>query len=521
MSGRKNKVLIFDTTLRDGEQALMSSLTVNEKIVIAKQLAKMKVDIIEAGFPVSSPGDFESVSTIAKTVKGPIIAGLARAVKKDIDACAKAVKHAKKHRIHTFIGTSTIHMKDKLRKSEDQILEMAVDAVKYARRKAADVEFSCEDTGRTPKDFLYRIVEAVIKAGAGTVNLPDTVGYTTPAEFGSIISGVMNNVPNVDKAVISVHCHNDLGMATANSISAVENGARQVECTVNGIGERAGNASLEEIVMILKTRKERLGADSGLNTKEIANSSRIVSHLCNMPVQANKAVVGSNAFSHSSGIHQDGVIKAKNTYEIMTPESIGLTANKLNLTSRSGRHVIKVRLSELGFSEKDYNLDKFYARFLELADRKGRVYDDDLEALMRLQGSEMEDKYSLKYLNVSSGTGVVPVATVSITDGKKDFTEAATGDGPVDAASKAIDRITGFSLEMHDYKLSAGSGGREALALVDIVAGYEGRKYHGSGTSTDIVEASVLAYINVVNKIELSKKSRPRKKASPKKTRTK
>jgi 2-isopropylmalate synthase len=499
-----DKVLIFDTTLRDGEQALMSSLSVSEKIVIAKQLARLKVDIIEAGFPVSSPGDFESVRTIARTIKGPVIAGLARAVSKDIDACYNAVKPAARHRIHVFLGTSAIHIQEKLRRDEDQILAMAVEAVKYAKRKTADIEFSCEDTGRTRLEFLYRIVEAVIQAGATTVNLPDTVGYTIPEEFGTIFRNVMNNVPNVDKAVISVHCHNDLGMATANSIMAVKYGARQVECTVNGIGERAGNAALEEIVMILKTRRQWFNLDTTINTREIANTSRLVSSLCNMPVQPNKAVVGANAFAHSSGIHQDGVLKAKRTYEIMSPESVGLKTNKLNLTSRSGRHVLKVRLAALGYPEKNYSLEEFYRRFLALADKKGRVYDDDLEVLMRFGQAEVKDAYKLKYVNVASGTGVVPTATVKIECDGKEHTEAATGDGPVEAATRAIDRITGFAVKMDDYRLSAGSGGRSALAVVDIVGDFKGRKYHGSGTSTDIVEASVLAYINMINKVALT-----------------
>jgi 2-isopropylmalate synthase len=395
-------------------------------------------------------------------------------------------------------------MEKKLRKADDEILAMAVGAIKYARRFCGDVEFSPEDTGRTESDFLYRIVEAAIKHGARTINLPDTVGYTIPEEFAAIIDGVMNNVPNIDQAVVSVHCHNDLGMATANSIMAVKYGARQVECTINGIGERAGNASLEEIVMILKTRKQWCNADTNINTREIANASRLVSNLCNMPVQANKAVVGANAFAHSSGIHQDGVLKNKQTYEIMSPESIGLKTNKLNLTSRSGRHVLKVRLADLGFNEKSYDLEAFYKRFLALADKKGRVYDDDLEALMRFEDREMNDTYKLKYVNVSSGTGVIPVATVKMDCNGKDMTEAATGDGPVDAATRAIDRIIGFSVKMDDYRLSAGSGGRSALAVVDIVGDYNGKKYHGSGSSTDIVEASVRAYINVINKVALT-----------------
>lgn len=352
-----NHVKIFDTTLRDGEQALPASLTVKEKLQIALALEKLGVDIIEAGFPVSSPGDFESVQTIAREVKNATVCGLSRALAKDIDACGQALGVAEQFRIHTFIATSDIHVSTKLRKSQDEIVEMAVAAVKHARKYTDDVEFSCEDAGRTHIDYLCRMVEAAINAGAKTVNIPDTVGYTTPTEFGGIIGQLFNRVPNIDQAIISVHCHNDLGLAVANSLAAVEQGARQVECTINGIGERAGNCSLEEIAMILQTRNERYGLQTGIRSQEISRTSKLVSQLCSMPVQANKAIVGANAFAHSSGIHQDGVLKGQNTYEIMTPESVGLNKNQLNLTSRSGRHVIKHRLHELGYNETDYDLD--------------------------------------------------------------------------------------------------------------------------------------------------------------------
>ncbi len=498
---KNDKVIIFDTTLRDGEQALASSLSVNEKIQIARQLAKLKVDVIEAGFPVSSPGDFESVQTIAKEIKGPIICGLCRCVEKDIKAAADAVKYSKRPRIHAFIGTSNIHIEKKLRKDQSHILEMAVNAVKYARRFCDDVEFSCEDTGRTELEFLYRIVEAVIKAGAGTVNLPDTVGYTIPMEFRRIISSVFENVPNIEKAVISVHCHNDLGMATANSITAVECGVRQIECTINGIGERAGNCSLEEVVMIMKTRHNLLKVDTNIDTREIMRTSRLVSRLCNMPVQPNKAVVGANAFAHSSGIHQDGVLKEKDTYEIMRPASIGLADNVLNLTSRSGRHVIKHRLEILGYAENDYDLESFYERFLELADKKGSVYDDDLEALVELKDRAETDAYKLDYLNVTSGSKVIPTATLILKTKDAMLKESATGDGPVDAVCNAIDRVTGLSVKMIDYRINSRTGGREAVGEVNIVADFSGYKLHGVGFSTDIVEASALAYLNVINKV--------------------
>ena len=394
-----NQVKIFDTTLRDGEQALPASLSVKEKLQIALALERLGVDIIEAGFPVSSPGDFKSVQMIAKEIKNSTVAGLSRAVPADIDACGEALKVADQFRIHTFIATSEIHVNNKLRKSQDDVVEMAVAAVKRARNYTDDVEFSCEDAGRTEIGYLARMVEAVIAAGATTVNIPDTVGYTTPTEFGGIIRQLFERVPNIDKATISVHCHNDLGLAVANSLAAIENGARQVEGTINGIGERAGNSSLEEIAMILQTRHALYGLNTNINSKEISRTSKLVSQLCNMPVQANKAIVGANAFSHSSGIHQDGVLKAQNTYEIMTPESVGINKNNLNMTSRSGRHVIKHRLQELGYKDTDYDLEAIYTAFLNLADKKGQVYDYDLEALLFFdQQKHDQAHYQLTYL---------------------------------------------------------------------------------------------------------------------------
>lgn len=496
-----DKVLIFDTTLRDGEQALSSSLSVKEKMVIAHALAKLKVDVIEAGFPVSSPGDLESVRQIANNVEGPIIAGLARAVRKDIDACVDALKECPRPRIHTFLGTSALHVQTKLKKNNDQIVDMAVDAVKYARNFVDDVEFSCEDAGRTDRDMICRVVEAAINAGASTINIPDTVGYTVGYEFGDIIKDIFNRVPNIDKAVISVHCHNDLGQAAANSLMAVMNGARQIECTVNGLGERAGNCSMEEVVMAIKTRQDIFTVDTGIVTEEIYPTSRLVSKICNVPVQPNKAIVGATAFAHSSGIHQDGVLKNKSNYEIITPESVGVSANQFHLTSRSGRHIIKHRLTLLGYEDGTYDLDHFYEKFLSLADKKGTVYDDDLEAMMEIDGED-EDLYNLLFLNSSSGTGTIPTATVKIKEeGKEPVQEAATGDGPVDAACKAIDRAIGFSVELVDYSITGLTGGKEALGNVNIIATHKERRYHGQGSSTDIVEASALAYINVMNKV--------------------
>ncbi|MBL6990869.1 MAG: 2-isopropylmalate synthase [Bacteriovoracaceae bacterium] len=495
-------VLIFDTTLRDGEQALQRALSRREKIVIAKQLAKLNVDVIEAGFPISSPEDFKSVETIAKEIQGPIICGLSRAVEKDIDACASALKHAKRPRIHTFLATSDIHMEKKFRKTQEQVVEMAVQAVTYARRFCDDVEFSCEDAGRTSLELLYHIVESVIKAGATTVNIPDTVGYTVPSEFGTIIKNVFNNVPNIDKTVVSVHCHNDLGLAVSNSLAAVQAGARQVECTMNGLGERAGNAALEEIVMILGTRQKLLNLSTNIKTQELYPSSKLVSRICNVSVQQNKAVIGKNAFSHSSGIHQDGVLKEKSTYEIMSPQTIGREDKTFNLTGRSGRHVIKHRLEKLGYAPGYYDLDKIYDSFLALADKKGQVFDDDLELLMEADAFSSEDTFNLCHLQVSSGLNIIPNAALKIDRNGNVIQESATGDGPVDACFNAIDRACGISAKIEEYTIVANPGGRMAVGTVNLIADYNGRKIHGVGFSTDIIEASAHAYLNAINKIE-------------------
>ena len=501
-----NQVKIFDTTLRDGEQALPASLSVKEKLQIALALERLGVDIIEAGFPVSSPGDFKSVQMIAKEVKNATVAGLSRALPADIDACGEALKVADQFRIHTFIATSDIHVSNKLKKTQEDIVEMAVAAVKHAGRYTNDIEFSCEDAGRTHIDYLCRMVEAVINAGATTVNIPDTVGYTTPTEFGGIIKQLFNRVPNIDKATISVHCHNDLGLAVANSLAAVENGARQVGCTINGIGERAGNCSLEEIAMILQTRQAMYELNTNINSKEISRTSKLVSQLCNMPVQSNKAIVGSNAFSHSSGIHQDGVLKAQNTYEIMTPESVGINKNHLNLTSRSGRHVIKHRLHELGYKESDYDLEAIYAAFLKLADKKGQVYDYDLEALLFFDQQKHDQAYyQLTYLHATSGKEIIPSATVQLKIGDDIVTRSETGNGPVDASYKAIMAMLGHNdLEVVDFKLDSKGEGADALASVSVITEYKGRRFHGIGLATDIVEAGVKALIFVLNNTYLA-----------------
>lgn len=497
-----NQVIIFDTTLRDGEQALQASLSVKEKLQIALALERMRVDVMEVGFPVSSPGDFESVQTIAKTIKNSRVCALARCVDKDIDVAAEALKVAEQFRIHTFMATSTLHVQDKLRMSFDDVVARAVHSVKRARNYTDDVEFSCEDAGRTPIDNLCRIVEAAIAAGARTINIPDTVGYTVPYQFGGIIRTLFERVPNIDKAIISVHCHDDLGMSVANSISAVQEGARQIEGAMNGLGERAGNTALEEVIMAIKVRQNILNVHTNINHQEIYRTSQIVSQLTSTPIPANKAIVGSNAFAHSSGIHQDGVLKNRETYEIMTPESIGLNQIQLNLTSRSGRAAVKHRLHELGYRDEDYNLDTIYEAFLALADKKGQVFDYDLEALIFMDKLKNdEEHFSLDYFNVQSGTTVVSTASVSLTVGKDKKSDAATGNGPVDAVYQAINRITNMPVSIVKYQLAAKGQGENALGQVDIVVEHNGRRFHGVGLATDIVEASAKALINALNNI--------------------
>ncbi|EIS33489.1 2-isopropylmalate synthase [Yersinia pestis] len=496
------QVIIFDTTLRDGEQALQASLSVKEKLQIALALERMGVDIMEVGFPVSSPGDFESVRTIAQQVKNSRVCALARCVDKDIDVAAEALRIAEAFRIHVFLATSTLHIESKLKRSFDDVLAMAVHSVKRARNYTDDVEFSCEDAGRTPIDNLCRVVEAAITAGATTINIPDTVGYTTPYQFGGIITDLYERVPNIDKAIISVHCHDDLGMSVANSITAVQAGARQVEGTINGLGERAGNCSLEEVIMAIKVRHEMLGVHTNINHQEISRTSQLVSKICNMPIPGNKAIVGSNAFAHSSGIHQDGVLKNRENYEIMTPESIGLKEVQLNLTSRSGRAAVKHRMEEMGYQDKDYNLDSLYDAFLKLADKKGQVFDYDLEALAFINKQQEEPEYyRLDYFSVQSGSSVMATASVKLVCGEEIKSEAATGNGPVDAVYQAINRITDYPIELVKYQLSAKGQGKDALGQVDIVVDHKGRRFHGVGLATDIVESSAKALVHVLNNI--------------------
>jgi 2-isopropylmalate synthase len=496
------KIIIFDTTLRDGEQCPGASLNINEKLEIARQLAILGVDVIEAGFPITSPGDFEAVKAVAKSIKGPAICGLSRAVEKDIDASYNALKYSARPRVHIVLATSKIHMKYKLKKVEDEILRLAVSSVKYAKSKCEDVEFSLEDASRTEKEFLYKVVESVIDAGATTVNIADTVGYIMPFEFSDVIKGVKNNVPNIEKCVISVHCHNDLGLSVSNSLAAVLAGARQVECTINGLGERAGNASLEEIVMTIKTRNDAFkGITTGINTRELYKTSRLVSKLTGMPVQPNKAVVGANAFAHESGIHQDGVLKERTTYEIMKPEDVGVTGTNLVLGKHSGRHAFKERLKSLGFSLKEDQLEKAFDRFKVLADKKKEIFDEDLETIVDEEISKIPEDLKLVHFQISSGDKIKPSATVEIKYKGKACKSASTGDGPVDACYKAIDKVIKIGGKLLDYQIKSVTSGKDALGEVSIKIGAKGAVVSGRGASTDIIEASIKAYVNAVNKL--------------------
>jgi 2-isopropylmalate synthase len=504
-----NRVRIFDTTLRDGEQSPGASMNVEEKIAVAKQLAKMGVDVIEAGFAFSSPGDFDSVRRIALEVEGPVICSLARCKSEDIDAAAGALKGAPRTRIHTFISTSDIHLKHQFKLSRAEALERAIEMVKRAKGYVSDVEFSAMDASRTEPAFLYEMIEAVIAAGATTVNIPDTVGYALPDQFGALIKGIKDNVRNIGQAVISVHCHNDLGLAVANSLAAVVNGARQVECTINGIGERAGNAALEEMVMILKTRKDILGLETSINTEQIYPASRLVSGITGIMVQPNKAIVGDNAFAHESGIHQDGLLKDKSTYEIMKPESVGISRSTLVLGKHSGRHAFKTRLSELGFELDGVNLDKAFERFKKLADKKKEVFED-IEAIVQdeVLRLEMPDRYRLVKLSVTSGTDTPPSAEVELEVGGKAAKDKGAGDGPVDAAYNVIAKITGTKSRLLKYSVNAITGGTDAQGEVTVRLQEGDTIVLGQGSHTDIIVASAKAYVNALNRLEHRKKDR-------------
>jgi len=496
-----DKIIIFDTTLRDGEQCPGASLEAHEKLEIARQLVRLNVDVIEAGFPVSSPGDFAAVKSIAQKIKGPAICGLARCIKKDIDAAVEAIKPAKRKRIHLFLATSKIHMEYKLRKAEDEIVKLAVESVKYARRFTDDIEFSPEDASRSEKAFLYRVVEEVIASGATTVNIPDTVGYAVPEEFGVLIRDIKDNVPNMEKAVISVHCHNDLGLAVANSLAAVKNGARQIECTINGIGERAGNASMEEIVMAIKTRSDLFDISTGIKTEEISSASRLVSKLTGIVVQPNKAIVGRNAFAHESGIHQDGVLKKRTTYEIMSPKEIGLSASSLVLGKHSGRHAFVEKMKKLGYSLNESEIEKAFGRFKALADKKKSIYDEDLETLMEEGAGGLGETWKMVSFRTVAGTDETPVAAVKLRSKAAVSTAEAEGDGPVDACCKAIDKITKTKGEMMDYSIQAVTKGKDALGEVTVRVRSKGKEAIGKSASTDIIEASAKAYLNAINKL--------------------
>ncbi|MGH2270998.1 2-isopropylmalate synthase [Anaerohalosphaeraceae bacterium U12dextr] len=498
-----DQVLIFDTTLRDGEQAPGASMSISEKLEVAQQLARLGVHVIEAGFPVSSPAQFDATKLVAEQIQGPVICGLARANEKDIDAAGKALAPAKKRRIHTFIATSPIHMEYKLRKTPDQVLKMAVEAVRYARQYTDNIEFSPEDACRSDLSFLYEILAAVIEAGATTLNIPDTVGYVLPYEYGQIIAKLKENVKGIEKAIISTHCHNDLGMASANSLAGVRNGARQVECTINGIGERAGNAAMEEIVMAIHTRPDFFpNITTGIKTTEIYRTSQLVSQLTGFVIQPNKAIVGKNAFAHESGIHVDGILKKRETYEIMTPEMIGLEGSKMVLGRHSGRHGFADRCKQLGFSLTKEELDAAYQKFVEIADKKKEIFDEDIAAIISDESRGIEQTYQLEYLHVASGTGTLPTASVKIKTKEGVKLAVALGDGPVDAAYEAIRQATGKTPKLENYTIRAITEGKEALGEANVrIANGKGQVFIGRGVSTDIIEASAKAYVDALNRM--------------------
>ena len=499
----KEHLVIFDTTLRDGEQSPGATMSRAEKLRIAKALEKLRVDVIEAGFAVASQGDFEAVKGIAENVRESTICSLARAVDGDIDRAAEAIRPAERPRIHTFIATSPIHMKHKLMMEPDQVVEQAVRAVKRARNHVDDVEFSCEDAGRSELDFLCRIIEAAIAAGAGTINIPDTVGYAIPEQFGEMIGQIMNRVPNADKAVFSVHCHNDLGLAVANSLAAVENGARQVECTINGLGERAGNASLEEIVMAVRTRQDHFKVDTRIDTRHIVPASRLVSTVTGFPVQPNKAIVGANAFAHESGIHQDGVLKHRETYEIMQAQDVGWHTNSLVLGKHSGRNAFRSRLLELGIQfETETELNEAFTRFKALADLKHEIFDEDLQAIASDTRQKEEDgRFGLVCMQVCSETGVIPKASVTLLMDDREHTVEAEGSGPVDATFKAIESLVDSGCNLQLYSVNAITSGTDAQGEVTVRLERGGRIVNGVGSDTDIIIASAKAYIEALNLI--------------------
>ena len=522
MSKDPGRILIFDTTLRDGEQSPGASLNLEEKLAIAHQLARLGVDVIEAGFPFASPGDFKAVNKIAEVVtgdNGPTICGLARASRHDIKACFEALSPAPKKRIHTFIATSDIHLEHKLKKSRKDVLSIVPEMVNYAKSLVEDVEFSCEDASRSDPEFLYEVIQAAISAGANTINIPDTVGFSTPSEFGKLISDINNHVPNIDEAILSVHGHNDLGLAVANFLEAVKNGARQLECTVNGIGERAGNASLEELVMALHVRKRfynkffNRSEDcptplTAIRTEEITKTSRLVSNLTGMNVQPNKAIVGANAFAHESGIHQDGVLKNRLTYEIIDAKTVGLNENKISLGKLSGRSAVRARLEEMGYDLSREDLNDAFARFKDLADRKREITDRDLEAIVSEQVQLPESKFQLKLVQVSCGNESKPTATITLFDTEElvENTVVALGTGPVDAVCEALNTLAKFPNELIEFSVKSVTEGIDALGEVTIRIRNNGRIYSGHSADTDVVVAAANAYVNALNRLIFSEK---------------
>jgi len=501
----KRRIYIFDTTLRDGEQSPGISLNVNEKLEIARQLERLGVDVIEAGFPAASNGDFEAVKSIAKNIKGCTITGLARATKQDIDRAWEALKYAEKPRIHTFIATSNIHLEYKLKMTKDEVLKQSIEAVRYAKSLCPDVEFSPEDGSRTDTEFLYQVLEGVIDAGATVINIPDTVGYSMPGEFGAMIKGIKDNVKGADKVIISVHCHDDLGMAAANSLSAIENGASQIECTINGLGERAGNASLEEVVMAIKTRPTYYGCYTEVVSEQLYRTSSLVSHFTGVQIQPNKAIVGANAFSHESGIHQHGMLSNSQTYEIMTPQSVGLKQSQMVLGKHSGRHAFEDRLKDLGYTLTPEQVNEAFVKFKELADKKKYIMDNDIEALANNNASYVPDLYELEYFHISSGNTSVATSTVKVKHEGNIIEEAACGDGPVDATFNAIERAAGLDITLVDYYLKAVTSGKDAVGDATVKITNNGHIFVGRGMSTDVIEASAKAYINAINKLVFHK----------------
>ncbi|MCI0431897.1 MAG: 2-isopropylmalate synthase [Rhodospirillales bacterium] len=496
-----NRVIIFDTTLRDGEQAPGASMNLDEKLKVASVLEEMGVDVIEAGFPIASTGDFEAVREVAKRVKGSTIAALARAGRKDIDRAAEALAPAERARIHTFISTSPLHMKFKLQMTPEQVHQAIIDSVSYARNLVEDVEWSCEDGSRSEHDFLCRCVETAIKAGARTINIPDTVGYAMPEEFGALIRMLFDRVPNIDKAIVSAHCHNDLGLAVANSLAAVANGARQVECTINGLGERAGNAAMEEVVMALKTRHDRMPYTTGIRTQSIMKASRLVSAITGFPVQPNKAIVGANAFAHESGIHQDGMLKHAGTYEIMTPESVGLTRSTLVMGKHSGRHAFKTKLKELGFELGDNALEDVFRRFKDLADKKKEIFDEDIVALVDDAVGQDQQRIRFVSLRVVCGSEGPQQADLTLeVDGVRQSV-GATGDGPVDATFNAIKKLVPHEARLQLFQVHAVTAGTDAQAEVTVRLEENGKTVNGQGADTDTLVASAKAYLHALNKL--------------------